>query len=218
MSTNGRRMISLLEEGIGFDFLRTVSRGFLQAYREAFAYAYRNYDSDEAHDVCGHIRKANIEKVLKTQANVHDLEAVTTRNKTRNYSHTEVRGGAIVLTAARTEGPSKMVPEFEYRLALAASNQLHLFEPAPRHDEDQEGELYGVILHRPLPRRLYMPAFLRIAFPTADFSAYTANVDLLWLCRIAFDELDPLLVVEEIREEFQLDLLPTDQVVGEEED
>ena len=45
MSTNGRRMISLLEEGIGFDFLRTVSRGFLQAYREAFAYAYRNYDS-----------------------------------------------------------------------------------------------------------------------------------------------------------------------------
>ena len=53
----------------------------------------------------GHIRKANIEKVLKTQANVHDLEAVTTRNKTRNYSHTEVRGGAIVLTAARDRRP-----------------------------------------------------------------------------------------------------------------
>lgn len=169
-------------------FWQEVPRGFL---RDAVKCLFRSYEvacdecsqlpNEEAHDLRPYARRAHFEAGLRDIAGRHrGVVASVHRNKAKNWSHTHIRCGQLVLTESAVEFPAQIVRHAEFRKTYARSNQFLLFESAVPPSAD--APLYCILLHGVSsdPR---VPLFARIVFPLPHCGGYVegSSIDLLAL-------------------------------------
>ena len=175
-----QRLTELFDSSISNDFLRDTLHCLFAAYQEAWLYCQSSFPPSEAHDLYPVERRARFERSWREVALLHGLDAQAIVNKSRNAWHTEVRSGAVVLTAAAAPTPNTIIRRAEYRRTLARSNQGYLFGPPFGPKEPEPGDrLYGIVLHGPDGVFRNRPGFVEVVFPDPSLTTYVGRVNLL---------------------------------------
>jgi len=150
-------------------FMRDVLRCLYKCYEAAWEEC-AGLPEEEAHDLRPHYRRALFEAGLRDVAQRYStVKATTKRNRMRNYSHTYIRCGRVLLTESAVESPDQMIRRAEFRATYARYNQLFLWDkPLP---PPATAPLYAVLIHGAStdPRQ---PLFARIKFPGPDCAGY----------------------------------------------
>jgi hypothetical protein len=107
------------------------------------------------------------------------LRATVSKAVNSNWNHTEVRGGPVILTENSVQTPCALVEKAEFRMTLAQSSQLGLWEE-PRPDGTP---LWVVLLHSKYdgddPSKYgHLPGSAYLAFPAPDLESYVHEIDL----------------------------------------
>jgi hypothetical protein len=110
------------------------------------------------------------------------LTATVSKADNSNWNHTEVHGGPVILTENSVQTPCALVEKAEFRLTLARSSQLTLWEePRPT-----KAPLYALLLHSrsqwdtPDERQKWghLPGSAYLAFPAPDLERYVHEINL----------------------------------------
>lgn len=163
------------------DFLEATIRTFDRAYRRAHEVCAENFHQQEAHDLRGHYRRAEIEQGWRSTATGFDgIAADTYLNDADNCNHTRVHCGEVVLIQCHVQSRHQIVRRALFRSGLATDSQLNLF--AQDSDEVELGpdaKLFAILLHGAHPKYPDRLAFIEIAFPNNDCTGYIDSFDLL---------------------------------------
>lgn len=159
-------------------------RGALQAVFQAHDVARKDclaaFAGTEAQNVVGYYRRGKLEGYLRDVAGLHPgLTTTVSKAVNSGWNHTEVIAGPVVLTENSVQSPCAMVEKAEFRLTLAESSQLSLWEE-PR---SEDASLYALLLHSkysgPESRKFgHLPGSAYLAFPAKDLESYVHEIDL----------------------------------------
>lgn len=156
-------------------FLRESIDVFNRGYKESHLACTAGFPEPEMHDLYGHHRRATNEMGWRTTAQKHGLAATVVLNSRKNYHHTRVASGQVVMTQSFVASAGDLVRPADFRGTLAQSNQLELFGPPGGGNAPN---LFGILihgLHEWFPDRL---AFVEVQFPNAECTAYLNGFDL----------------------------------------
>ena len=93
-----------LNESVGEPFLKRVLAGVFVGFQKAHDYCAANLAAPEAENLEPHLRRALIEGYMRDAASLHtDLRAAAVPVSGSPWNHTEIRGGAILLTASAVQ-------------------------------------------------------------------------------------------------------------------
>jgi hypothetical protein len=157
-----------------------LKRVILKGYNDAADEAETKYESEQAHDVRGHIRRVMIDGLLKNIPSRHiDIKAFVESNNTRSAYHVLLRCGQIALTQSLVISPRIMVSPSRFRETYARNYQLP-FDSLDNHTQvDPSNGIYAIIIHAPIRTHPKWPRFVHAVFPNADYTGYIDRIDLL---------------------------------------
>jgi hypothetical protein len=155
------------------EFCRQVLRRGFGGYQAANLRC-SEFPLNEKHDLLPHVRRALFESDLRSIAKQFHFTASAELNKTKNSYHTMVLAGQIALTASAVPSPDIIVRPAKFRGVLAATSQMNLYN----EEEEEEGYIYGIIIHGPNEDKPFQPGFCRIVFPDRNVEAYVYEIDL----------------------------------------
>jgi hypothetical protein len=159
-------------------FLRDILDGVIKQYQDVGKTAEQLFVAEtERHDALPILRRGFIEQAVRSIAERHGLDTVTTLNEGRNCYHVEVRTGNVVITQSAVADPKTVVRHAIFREALAIEYQLLLFDDS-QEKPNEARSLYAVLIHAADPKT-GLPGFVHIAFPSQDLSRWVGRLDLL---------------------------------------
>ena len=146
--------------------LQRLSLGIVHCYRDAADFCSDNYDPPEDHDLLGHVRRANIERMVRqaVQSHGNGARVVPIPNRIQSAFHRRVVVGSIVLTVSSVSDPKQLARDALFRSRYARDPQQHLFEDDIESPTGPES-LYAILLHGPQRSGIDCPKFLQIGFP-----------------------------------------------------
>jgi hypothetical protein len=190
------------------EMLAAYLRATLQCYKDASAFCYEKYAREQAKDLSGHMRRAEIEKELLGVAERFKeyASAKTLMFKHLTGSYVEITSGQIKLTQSSVNSPNDLPRLATFRETLAGRSQYVLFSDSNEESEQVPEFLYCLLLHgvadKPNSKREKC-AFARIRFPDNEYLRYVGDtIDLFKM----FPEIVAEFYgeVEETTEEFEL--------------
>lgn len=172
-------LVQLFDASVDDVLLRRIARMVIDNYKRAFGFCEETFARPEAHDTLPHLRRAWIEQDLRHIAGSRDdVSATAEFNTTRNYSHTKIAAGRVVLTESAVATPDTMVRDAGFRFGYAAEYQLAMYfmnqVPPP-----EDGYVYAILIHYPDTLNPARPAFLHVVFPSSHCTSYVERIDLL---------------------------------------
>lgn len=169
---DAQQLTAIFDEHVPKDFQEQTLRLLFAVYREAHEQCYSIASAPQARDLLPYLRRARIESDWASLAQRHaGLSATTCTNAAKNCHHVEIVAGEVVLTESKTDGPSDLPAEAEFRDTIVQTCQQNLFEPEPPGDK-----LYAILIHGTDDGQHL--SFARMAFPTRDLLTYRGSVDL----------------------------------------
>lgn len=164
-------------------FFRAALKGVFQAHEVARKDCRAAFADTEAENVLGYYRRGKLEGYLRDiAARFPNLTATVSKAENSNWNHTEVHAGPVILTENSVQTPCAPVEKAEFRLTLARSSQMTLWdEPRP-----EDAPLYVLLLHSrskwdtPAARQRWghLPESAYLAFPSPDLNSYVHEINL----------------------------------------
>lgn len=177
---------TLFYQHLPLSFVERILRAVFMAHRVAWDECHASFAETEARNVLGYYRRGKLEGYIRdTAVAFPGVDAVVERAEGSSWNHTEVRSGPVVLTENSVQTPCALVDKAEFRLTLARSMQLSIFDdPAP-----EEAPFYALLLHSRSKweaedeRRDYghLPGSAYIAFPARALDSYLHEINLFAL-------------------------------------
>lgn len=163
-------------------FVERTFRAVFAAHRVAWDDCRASFAETEAQNVLGYYRRGKVEGYLRDTADLFPSVSAVVCAPRSSWNHTEIRSGPVVLTENTVQTPCALVEKAEFRLTLAESNQLALWDVAVPED----APLYALLLHSRSKwetidkRRKYghLPGSAYIAFPSRDLEFYLHEINL----------------------------------------
>lgn len=169
---DARQLAALFDAHVPQTFQEQTLRLLVALYRETQEQCHNVASAPQARDLLPYFRRARIESDWALLAQRHPgLSVAVRRNAARNCHHVEISAGRVVLTESKTEGPSSMPAEAEFRDTIVQACQPSLFELEPMGTK-----LYAILIHGTEDGQNL--SFARVAFPTRDLLAFRGAVDL----------------------------------------
>jgi len=173
--------LGIIEEALPSRLQQSLLRAVFEDYRAAYDSSYTEYDPQQARDINGHLRRANIERdLLGIGKRFKDLQVKAEFYKNGTGSYVRLMSGAVILTQSAVQSPDSPVRSAEFRKSLAGNPQLSLnFGGLEAAEDDVPGQyLYVILLHGKDVKDRSRPAFVQLVVPSADCSMFVARVDL----------------------------------------
>jgi hypothetical protein len=198
------------------EMLAAFLRATLQCYRDASSYCYEKYPREQAKDLSGYMRRAEIEKELIGIAERFKQYASA---KTLHFDHytgyyVEVTTGQVKLTQSSVTNRSELPRQATFRETLAGRSQYLLFGDSADSAKRIPEFLYALLLHgvaeKPNSKRERC-GFACIRFPDNECKRYVGDtIDLFKMFpEIVAEFYDD---VEETNEEFNLPIRHPEKV------
>lgn len=174
----------LVSQHLPDQFLRAVVNSVFLAHRNAHDLCKREFAEPEAKNTIGYVRRGKLEGYLRDTADrFPEVAAIDGRPDGSGWNHVELYSGPFILTCNTVPTPAALVDKAEFRMTLAESNQLSLFDPPC--DERQQA-VYGLLLHsrsiwesRDDRQRFgHLPGSGYLVFPAPGLDYYMHEVNL----------------------------------------
>lgn len=165
-------------------FFKAILKGTFQAHAVARRDCRSAFAETEAENVQGYYRRGKLEGYLRdAAARFPTLSTTVSKADNSNWNHTEVHGGPVILTENSVQAPCALVEKAEFRLTLARSSQLTLWEEEPRSGD---APLFVLLLHSrsrwatpdETQRWGHLPGSAYLAFPSPDLDSYVHSINL----------------------------------------
>jgi hypothetical protein len=121
--------------GIAESFVGSFGGSFLVQFVAQIRRAYPialdrcdELDENMVRNVSGVHRWGLIESLLYRLANAHGIDAEWKSNATNSAKHVECTAGNFLLTVSKTDDPSSLPADAEFRTTLLENSQLRLFD------------------------------------------------------------------------------------------
>lgn len=176
----------LIEEHLPASVLRAALHSIFLAHRNAYDLCQREFAAPEAENTIGYVRRGKVEGYLRDAADrFDDIVAVTGKADGSGWNHVELRAGPFIITCNTVPTPAALVDKAEFRLTLAESNQMSLFDLSPAA-ETEPPAVYGMLLHsrstwlnRDDRRRFaHLPGSAYLVFPAPGLNYYVHEINL----------------------------------------
>lgn len=164
-------------------YFEACLRSVFQAHEVAWKDCRAAFAVTEAENVVGYYRRGKLEGYLRDSADrFPQLRAQVGKADNSNWNHTEIHAGSVILTENSVQTPCALVDKAEFRLTLAESSQLSLWDkPRPA-----DAPLYILLLHsrskwtsgEERKKWGYLPQSAYIAFPSPDLEDYVHEINL----------------------------------------
>ncbi len=204
MTSLSSDLIGIVDASLSRAFQVALLRCVLGTYRDTDEDCRTKYSWQIAHDLRGHLRRANLDTNLAMLAGRYPgVTASHEPNGKSNCYHTRLRAGRVVLTASAVPTPYSLPRDAEFRSTLARSPQM-AFDFGPQQSPPAEdAPLYVLLLHGPGEEDQAMPCFVHLAVPDEDCSVILARINLF--ARFAsLPELRPVTQVEDTNRDLGL--------------
>lgn len=150
-----------------------------QMYMESFTTVYGEHKPPEAHDLVGHTRRALIERHFRSLARDQIvMTADTFLNAQKTQYFTEARAGNIVMTQSCLRFLGQTPRHADFRAEYARTRQ-HTFDEIIPDEVLEEGAVFAILVHGPMPNNWRVPAFAYAAFPSDDCRRWVGQIELL---------------------------------------
>lgn len=173
---------SIFFQHVTDDFCRSLLKSLFTARQLAYEACRNEFPPPEAENIRSSYARAKLEVLIRDAAEIVDgAKAEVRRAPKSRWNYTELRVGAVLLTASSVDTPCAPVHKAEFRKGLAEGSQQSLLG-----DDDPGEYLYSLLLHTPYHfttrdegRQFgYLPGSAYFAFPAADLTGYVHEVDL----------------------------------------
>lgn len=162
-------------EGWCIDTLKTLDKAFIKAREHC---SPPLFGPTEAHDLRSHYCRAIFETEWRKLSNKYGgVKAESRLNTVRNYSHTWVKAGRIILTASAVASPRNKPRRADFRDVYNDNGQLNLFDQGQITNHLTDKDIYAILLYG--PPQAVAPAFVKVAFPSRHWRSYVECIDLL---------------------------------------
>jgi hypothetical protein len=174
----------LIAQHLPDQFMRAALSSVFLAHRNAYDLCQREFAGPEAINTIGYVRRGKLEGYLRDAADRFDeVIAMNDKADRSGWNHVELHAGPFVLTCNTVPAPAALVDKAEFRMTLAESNQLSLFDP-PGDVEQQT--VYGMLLHsrsnwdkhHDRQRFAHLPGSGYLVFPAPGLDYYVHEVNL----------------------------------------
>jgi hypothetical protein len=180
-----RELAAMTEQYLPAEFQRRVLHGVYMAHQVSVEHVRAEFAASEAVNLLPYYRRAKLEGYLRDAAERSGIAAAALKSSGSGWFHTEVRNGAVVLTASTVQTPCGPVDPSEFRLSLAEENPLYLWEE-PGDVAADEPPLYALLLHSrsvwqtPEEEVRYggLPGSAYLAFPASGLETYLYTINL----------------------------------------
>jgi hypothetical protein len=163
-------------------YMKAATEAVFLARRDAWEKCQQNFADQEAENVRPFWARGKLEGLLRAAADRHRIGSGVYKQTGQPWNHTEIVSGPVTLTAATVPTPCGMVRQADYRLGLAETNQLRLWEDNPPED----APLYVLLVHsrsiwppEDKNRHGHLPGSVHLAYPASDFACYVHSIDLI---------------------------------------
>ena len=159
-------------------FLEASVSCLVDSYSTSWAECDAAHQKPEAHDLWPYARRAKFEGEWRSLAKgFESISASVELNYSKNWHHTRIQGGPVILTASAVRDEAEIVRYAVFRETLARSNQAYLFDdimPPPLPD----APLYAILIHAPSLETPSRPRFAHVVFPSPDAKGYVGRIRL----------------------------------------
>lgn len=149
------------------EFEELLLQGTFTAYHRAHQVCVEEQlDPFERVSARAHFRRSLMEKVIRESAAQTGIQSVTQANHTGTHNYRLLRSGIIEVTQSHVVDRFKMPQHADFRHSLAVSAQMTLCFSSDDLQDDPDGKVYALIVHREVHGKPWLPEFVDVIFPT----------------------------------------------------